>query len=110
MMKLAKYQFDSQEQFETKFKALGVETDEDGNEVPNHKHVVVRLGHIVIEEAEYDEEGVITKEAVYSTKYAVDMAFFGLDAHPYGWKSYSIDVVGEGVHSFAGVSYQDNKF
>jgi len=109
-MKLAKYQFDSKEQFETKYKALGVETDEDGNEVPTHKHVAVRLGHIVIEKAEYNEEGVITKEAVYSTKYAVDMAFFGLDTHPYGWKSYSIDVVGEGVHSFAGVSYQDNKF
>lgn len=110
MMKLAKYQFDSKEQFETKFKALGVEINKDGNEVPNHPHVAVHLGHIVIEQAEYDDEGVITKEAVYSTKYAVDMAFFGLDAHPYGWKSYSIDVVGEGVHSFAGVSYQDNKF
>jgi len=110
MMKLAKYQFDSKEQFETKFKGLGVITDEEGNEVPNHPHVSVVLGHIVIEQAEYDEEGVTTKEAVYSIKYAVDMAFFGLDAHPYGWKSYSIDVVGEGVHSFAGVSYQDNKF
>ena len=98
MMKLAKYQFDSQDQFETKFKGLGVETDEDGNEVPSHKHVAVRLGHIVIEQAEYDEDGVTTKEAVYSTKYAVDMAFYDIDSHPYGWKTYSIDVEGEGVH------------
>ena len=110
MMKIGKYQFDSKEQFEGKFKALGVTTDEDGNEVPNHPHVAVRLGHIALEQAEYDEEGEVVKEAVYSTYYSVDMAFKGLDDHPYGWKSYAIDVEGDGVHSFAGVSYQNNKF
>ena len=110
MVKIGKYEFESREQFETKFKALGVSTDEDGNEVPNHKHVAVRLGHIVIEQAEYDEEGEITKEAVYSTKYAVDMAFKDLEAHPYGWKSYVVEVEGNGVHGFAGLDYQTNKF
>ena len=33
--------------------------------------------------------------------------------HPYGWKTYSVDSKipeGEGLHSFAGINYQENKF
>ena len=29
--------------------------------------------------------------------------------HPYGWKSYSIDIDDEGLHSFYGIKYQDLK-
>jgi len=29
--------------------------------------------------------------------------------HPYGWKSYAIDLDNEGMHGFMGVSYQENK-
>ena len=29
--------------------------------------------------------------------------------HPYGWKTYAIDIDNEGVHCFMGVSYQENK-
>ena len=29
--------------------------------------------------------------------------------HPYGWKSYSIDIDDEGLHSFYGIKYQELK-
>ena len=33
----------------------------------------------------------------------------GLEEHPYGWKSAAVTVEGQGVHSFYGVDYQENK-
>jgi len=81
-MKIGKYEFDSLEQAETKINALGEE----------HNHIIVKLG--VLAE---------------STKYSVDVMWIGIDSHPYGWATKSIDVDSEGVHKFAGVSYQDNK-
>jgi len=56
-MKIGKYEFDSREQAQTKIDALGTATDEDGNEYPTHKHTIVHLGNIVLEQGEYDEEG-----------------------------------------------------
>jgi len=99
MFKIGKYEFDSLEQANTKINALGEE----------HNHTVVRLGNIVLEQGEYDEEGNVTKEPVYSTKYSVDAMWIGLEKHPYGWGTKAIEIESEGVHGFAGVSYQDNK-
>ena len=48
-----KYEFGSQGAATTKINALGV--DEEGN--PNHNHSIVRLGHIVVTEGTYDDEG-----------------------------------------------------
>ena len=56
-MKIAKYEFDSREQAQSKIDALGTATDEDGNEYPTHKSTIVQLGNIVLEQGEYDEEG-----------------------------------------------------
>jgi hypothetical protein len=109
-MNISKYQFDSKEQGISKIASLGSATDEDGNEYPTHNHTIVTLGHIVLEPAVIDEDGVVITEAVLSEGWHLDVLWIGLYEHPYGWKSYSIDVVGEGVHSFAGVSYQNNKF
>ena len=36
--------------------------------------------------------------------------WFGLEDHPYGWKSKSIDIEGEGVHAFYGLSFDLLKF
>ena len=107
---IGKYEFDSKEQAETKIKALGVATDENGNEYPTHKHTIVELGHIVKEQGEYDADGNETKAPVLSDKYHVDALFKGLDDHPYGWKSYAVDIDGDGVHSFLGLSYNSYKF
>ena len=98
-MKIGKYEFDSLEQANSKINGLGEE----------HNHTIVKLGNIVLEQGEYDEEGNTTKEAVYSLKYSVDAMWIGIDKHPYGWGTKAIDIESEGVHGFAGVNYQENK-
>ena len=57
-MKIGKYEFKDQATAEAKIKALGVDTDEDGNEYPTHRHAIVKLGHIVLEDGEYGVIGV----------------------------------------------------
>ena len=69
MAKIAKYEFDSQAQAESKIEALGVETDENGNTYPTHKHSIVKLGSIVLEQGTYDEEGNEITPPVLSDKY-----------------------------------------
>ena len=100
-----KYEFDSQDQAESKIAALPHETDEDGNEYPTHSHTVVKLGYLPIVEPTFDDEGNIVTEGEYSTKYSVDVLWSELDESPYGWKSYEISVEGNGVHTFAGWSF-----
>ena len=120
-MKIGKYEFKDQTTAEAKIKALGVDTDEDGNEYPTHRHAIVKLGHIVLEQGEYDEEGNEIKAAVLSDKYHLDVMWTLSDTedeegnvikaeHPYGWKSAAVgNIDGNGVHSFYGVDYQENK-
>jgi len=117
MIKIAKYEFDSREQAQTKIDALGTATDEDGNEYPTHKHTIVHLGNIVLQQGEYDEEGEETVAPVLSDKWHVDVLWNGLEAdedgkidHPYGWKSKSVNIEGDGVHAFFGLSYDSLKF
>ena len=109
MIKLAKYEFDSKEQAETKINALGTAQDENGNEYPTHKHTIVHLGHIVEQQGQYDEDGNETVAPVLSSKYHVDVLWKGIDDHPYGWKSYAVDISGNGVHSFLGLNYDSYK-
>lgn len=110
MIRAGKYEFDSKEQAETKIKALGTAQDEDGNEYPTHKHTIVHLGHIVEQQGQYDIDGNETVAPVLSSKYHVDVLWKGIEEHPYGWKSYAVDIDGDGVHSFLGLSYNSYKF
>ena len=116
-MRIAKYEFDSREQAQSKIDALGTATDEDGNEYPTHKHTIVHLGNIVEQQGQYDEEGNEVVAPVLSDKWHVDVLWKDLEAdedgvidHPYGWKSYAVDIDGDGVHSFLGLSYNSYKF
>lgn len=120
-MKVSKYEFDSQAQAESKIEALGVETDENGNTYPTHKHSIVKLGSIVLEQGTYDEEGNEITPPTLSDKYHVDVLWFLDDNfddegnvvyadHPYGWKTYSVDLDDNGVHSFMGIDYLKYKF
>ena len=109
-MNIGKYQFYSKGQAQTKIDALGFSTDEDGNKYPTHSHAIVHLGNIVLEQAVIDEDGEIETEAVLSKKWHLDVMWFGLEDHPYGWKSKSVDLNSEGYHGFSGVSYLKNKF
>tara|TARA_R100001591_G_scaffold64948_1_gene74545 strand:+ start:237 stop:536 length:300 start_codon:yes stop_codon:yes gene_type:complete len=98
MFKLAKYEFNSLEQANSKIESLG-----------EHPHTIIRLRFIEVEKGEYDDEGNVIKEPVYSDKYSVDTIWKGIDSHPYGWKSYYIEVEGNGSHKVSGVDYQSNK-
>tara|TARA_R110000803_G_scaffold122697_1_gene190690 strand:+ start:378 stop:701 length:324 start_codon:yes stop_codon:yes gene_type:complete len=107
-MNISKYEFTSKEQAQTKIDAL--------NEEPNN-HTIVTLGHIVLEPAVIDEDGVIITESVLSEGWHLDVLWVGLEAdedgiidHPYGWKSYNVDLTSEGSHGFAGLSYLSHKF
>ena len=93
-MKIGKYEFTDKAQADSKIEALG----------ENHNHTIVKLGYIVLEQSEIDEEGDIV-----SDKYHVDVMWTGLKEHPYGWKSYAIGLSDNGVHSFLGIDYQKYK-
>ena len=119
-MIVGKYEFNSREQFLDKYDKLHT-SDKEGNKVPKFKFAKVELGHITLQKEELDEDGEVISEAVLSECWCVDMAWFLEDEfneegeliskdHPYGWKSYSVDIETEGVHGIAGVSYLDNKF
>ena len=132
-MRISKYEFNSKEQAQEKIDALGTATDENGNEYPTHKSTIVQLGNIVLEQGEYDEEGEEVTAPVLSDKWHLDVAWDDADIttveeeavldeegmivtpevisvdHPYGWKSYAVDIEGDGVHSFFGLSYDSLK-
>ncbi len=97
-MKLAKYEFKDQATAEAKIKGLGVDTDEDGNEYPTHSHAIVKLGHIVLEQGQYDEEGNEIKAPVLSDKFHVDVLWESKVEER--WNTYEIEVEGYGVHKF----------
>jgi len=98
-MKIGKYEFNSKEQADSKIEALGEE----------HNHAIVKLGNIVLQQAEIDDEGEVITEAVFSDKFHLDVMWNGLDSHPYGWATYAVDLDSNGVHSFLGIDYQENK-
>lgn len=132
-MRIGKYEFDSREQAQTKIDALGTATDEDGNEYPTHKSTIVQLGNIVLEQGEYDEDGKEVTAPVLSEGWHIDVCWHDADIttieqeavlneegmivtpavisvdHPYGWKSYAVDIEGNGVHSFYGLNYDSHK-
>ena len=113
---IGKYRFNSKEQAEFKIEGLGIEQDENGNNYPTHKHTITKLGYEVLEKAVYDEEKVISK-TVFGEGYLVDVLWRdleededGLVDHPYGWKTFEVNIDNEGIHGFLGLKYQDLKF
>jgi len=100
-----KYEFNSQEQAEQKIDALGTATDDDGNEYPTHQHTIVKLGYLWTTEPTYDDDWNLETEGVASDKYSVDVLWNDLDSSPYGWASFEITCEGNGVHTFAGLTF-----
>ena len=106
-MNIGKYEFISSEQAETKIEALGVDSSGEAT----HSHAIVRLGNIILENEEYDEEGNIKKDIVLSDKYHLDVLWVGLEDHPYGWKSYAVsNIIDNGIHHFSNMDYINYKF
>ena len=100
-----KYEFDSEAQAQSKIDALPHVQDEDGNNVPNHKHTIVKLGHLWETEPVYDSDGNVTTAGVAKTEYAVDVLWDNLTSSPYGWATYEVTPSGNGVHTFAGHNF-----
>jgi hypothetical protein len=101
-----KYEFNSQEQAEDKIAALPHITDNLTEEsYLEGDHTIVKLGYLVTNTPEWDEEGNAIVEPEHSDKYSVDVLWQGLDESPYGWKSYEIEVEGNGAHSFLGRNF-----
>ena len=101
-MRISKYAFNSKEQAQSKIDALGTTQSS-----------IVQLGNIVLEQGDYDENGEETTAPVLSDKWHLDVLWDDSEIteneevdHPYGWKSYSIDIDGNGVHSFFGLDYE----
>ena len=94
MRTFRKYEFGSQSAATTKINALGV--DEEGN--PTHSHSIVRLGHIVLEAGEYDEEGNEITAPVLSDNYHVDVLWNGEPVAE--WDSAMVWCPPMGIHTF----------
>jgi hypothetical protein len=98
MRKFRKYEFGSQSAATTKINALGV--DEDNN--PTHSHSIVRLGHIVLTDGEYDEEGEEITAPILSDNYHVDVLWNGEPDS--SWDSAMVWCAPMGVHTFGSSS------
>lgn len=126
-----KYEFETQELAETRIAALPHQ-EVDGESHPSHSHTVVKLGHVVVTEGTYDEEGNELTAPVLADKYSVDVLWKASEitveteaavldeegnvitpavtaiAYPYGWVSKEITIEeGNGVHTFAGWSFNN---
>ena len=108
-LNIGKYAFNSKAQFNDKIESLHIINDE-GESIPDSKFAIVEIGLLEETAPTFDEDGEELTPSIMGTDYHCDMAWYGLDDHPYGWKSYSVEIESEGVHSFAGVNYQENKF
>ena len=82
-------------------KAIDLLRDEEGNLTQD----VVKLGYLNITPAQYDEEGNTIKEAVVSTKYAVDVSW---SIEPLeSWNSAMVFPTPMGIHNYGSSSQRD---
>ena len=75
------------------------------NEEGNLTQSVVKLGYLTITPAQYDEEGNTIKEAVVSTKYAVDVSW---STEPLqSWEPFIVWPTPMGIHNYGSSSQRD---
>jgi hypothetical protein len=75
------------------------------NEEGNLTESVVKLGYLTIEPPVIDEEGNTIKEAVVSTKYAVDVSW---STEPLqSWEAYIVWPTPMGIHNYGSSSQRD---
>ena len=98
MKRFRKYEFGSKAAASAKINALGL--DEDSN--PTHSHSIVRLGHLVVTEGTYDDDGNELTAPVLATNYSVDVMW---DGEPNAdWDNQMVWCAPIGVHTFGSSS------
>ena len=75
------------------------------NKEGNLTQSVVKLGYLTITPAQYDEEGNTIKEAVVSTKYAVDVSWSITPLE--SWNNAMVFPTPMGIHNFGSSSQRD---
>lgn len=96
MNKFRKYQFASESEADAKIVALGVDEEN------SHKHQIVKLGNLIIEQATYDEEGNELTPPVLSDTYHLDVLWNG-DAES-SWDANLVWCPPMGAHVFGSSS------
>jgi hypothetical protein len=78
-----------------------------------HRHTIVKLGHLPIEDAIYDEDGNEISPTIYSDKYSVDVLWKGLEEDengdvifPNGWLGKELSGLDSYKHNFYGYTYE----
>ena len=66
---------------------------------------MVKLGYLTITPAQYDEEGNTIKEAVVSTKYAVDVSWSTTPLE--SWNNAMVFPTPMGIHNYGSSSQRD---
>jgi hypothetical protein len=107
-----KYEFTDEAAADELIDALPHSEDEETGELyPDHKHAIVKLGHIVVTPGEYeqDEDGelVETTAPVLADNYSVDVLWQGIEEQPEDWAAYEIVIEDNGVHTFFGINYSE---
>ena len=101
-----KYEFTSEEDAQALIDALPHSEDEDGRSYPIHKHTIVKLGYVLIDQGEWDNETQEEiKAPVFAENYSVDVLWQDIDEAPEDWNDYEISLSDNGVHTFFGINY-----
>ena len=109
-----KYEFQDEATALARINALP--SDDEGN--PTHKHAIVKLGQLWIEQPTYDENGDVITPGVQASNYSIDMLWYASEllneegnvVYPEGWSDsevqYDENWVGpNGAHTFAGWTF-----
>ena len=83
-----KYEFDTKEEAQQIIDALG-----------EHKHSIVHLGNITLQQGEYDVDGNEITAPVISDKYHIDVLWN--DTAPTDWQPFEVWCKPVGMHVFA---------
>lgn len=101
-----KYEFANEDEAQALIDALPHREDEDGVSYKDYKHTIVKLGHVLLEQGEWDNEAQEEVSApVFAENYSVDVLWHDIDEAPEGWDAHEISLSDNGVHTFFGLSY-----
>ena len=104
-----KYKFTDEATADALIAALPTAENEEGEIYPTHKHTIVKLGNVVVEQGVYEEgedgEIVEVTAPVLAENYSVDVLWHELEQQPEDWAPHEIVIEDNGVHTFFGINY-----